>query len=126
MVNTYQHQIPDIIILERKLYTKHRSISPNDFMFKLTNISLALLLCTTWHILTGLSEYIRRSLQCFATNGTAYGDARVVGLPDDWGTHRMLAPVYTCQLVVLRRFHNAFMISYDCSTCYAYLLSLYN
>ena len=36
-------KFPDIIILERKLYTKHRSISPNDFMFKLTNISLALL-----------------------------------------------------------------------------------
>ena len=33
----------DIIILERKPFTKTRSSSPNDFMFRLTNISLALL-----------------------------------------------------------------------------------
>ena len=36
-------RFPDIIILERKPYIKHQSISPNDFMFKITNISLALL-----------------------------------------------------------------------------------
>ena len=33
----------DIIILEQKPCTKTRSSSPNDFMFRLTNISLALL-----------------------------------------------------------------------------------
>ena len=33
----------DIVILERKPCTKTRSSSPNDFMFRLTNISLALL-----------------------------------------------------------------------------------
>ena len=36
-------KFPDIVVLERKLYAKLRGISPNDFVFKLTGISLALL-----------------------------------------------------------------------------------
>ena len=45
-MNYYKYfniKFPDIIILERKPCTQTRSSSPNDVMFRLTNISLALL-----------------------------------------------------------------------------------